>query len=692
MKRFINSKQIIPVIIGLLLTVFFSFEASCESDSVITYSMIGAGCSVQSCDINAEGEIIIPDTYDGIVVTSISDGAFKDCIKISSIVLPETIKTIGSEAFLGCSNLTSVTIPDSVVSLGDSLFYKCVNLTDVSLSQSLTDIPKKAFYYCVKLQNIDLPSAILSIQKEAFYECRLLEGIVLPESIITVSDSAFENCFALKKVYIPEGAYEIGISAFKRCDNLSAVYYAGNAENAGKIKIDSNNQLLLDSVWYFEHLHSATNLKNNVEATCTQDGYSEYMCECGFCGKSNYVPSSGHNLSVFNVIKQPDCKSEGLIKVSCSRCEHSETMTTPATSHKIVIDEEIAPTCFEEGRTKGSHCSACGEIIEEQTVLPALGHSYSEKIYDKAHLVSEPTYTKEAVYRYSCIRCSAVGDKLYKGDKLILGKPSQIASASTSDSITVAWSKVKNASGYGVYYYRTADKKWVLYKKITASSIRFSSLPAGRTYSFAVKAFVIENGKIIASPYHRIITEATRPSKPSKMAAAQNENAIKIAWSAVSGATGYRVYGFNSKTNSWVVLKTATKTCSHITYNLKSGTFYKFAVKPYIDLGTKIVWCESYSEIITATKPVPPVLKSTALAGAVKLQWSKVSGADGYVIYGSTKPDSGYVRLKVTTSLEHTVSGLNRGQTYYFRAFSVKKTANGYVLSYASDIKAAKTR
>ena len=45
--------------------------------------------------------------------------------------------------------------------------------------------------------------------------------------------------------------------------------------------------------------------------------------------------------------------------------------------HEVVIDEAVAATCTRDGVTEGSHCSKCGEVLEEQTVIPAMGHLYA---------------------------------------------------------------------------------------------------------------------------------------------------------------------------------------------------------------------------------------------------------------------------------------------------------------------------
>ena len=684
-----------------LLRIFFVFlilfaaplfDVDATYEDLFTYEISGNKCKIVSCDIFASGKVIIPDTINGAVVTSVGNSAFKNCSGISDIVLPETIEQIGDDAFNNCKNLVSINLPDSIASIGDSAFFKCVNLKEIVISKSVTIIPENAFYMCEKLKSADLPSGVKEIRKGAFKGCKSLDRVVLPEKLTEICDSGFSGCLSLESIYLSSEIKNIGTDAFAECTALETVFYSGSSDLSEEFYVYSGNDELNNATWIFEHKHTALEGFRIVEATCTTDGYSELVCTCGFSERYDFVPSKGHNLSSFTVLVEPDCKNNGVMKMSCSGCDYYDLMTLPASSHKIIIDEAVPETCFENGKTEGSHCSVCGEVFISQDVLPALGHDYSEKIYDAEHLVSAATYTKGAVYRYSCVRCSAVSEKTHMGEKLILGKPKDIISASTENSITLRWSKVKDATGYGLYYYKPAEKKWKLYRKVSTNEFTFSSLPAGNVYSFAVRAYVVEDGKIIASPYYQIITEATRPAKPAKIAAVQNEKAIKVSWTPVKGATGYRVYGYNAKIQNWVVVRSSTKICSNITDNLKSGTYYKFAVRPYIDLGVKIVWCESYAEIISATKPLAPRMKATSLAGAIRFEWDAVGGADGYLIYGSSKPDSGFVRLKATKSLSATISGLKRNQTYYFKIYSAKKLYSSYVYSYASGIKAVKTR
>lgn len=89
------------------------------------YTLLEDGTAeIVRCDVNeAEANLItIPETVDGIPVTSVGDYAFRDGYYIGEIVIPEGITAIGDFAFDSCSNLKKVTIPSSVTLIGRNPF------------------------------------------------------------------------------------------------------------------------------------------------------------------------------------------------------------------------------------------------------------------------------------------------------------------------------------------------------------------------------------------------------------------------------------------------------------------------------------------------------------------------------------------------------------------------------------------
>ena len=90
--------------------------------------------------------VIIPDS-----VTSIGAVAFGGCESIESITIPNGVTYINDYTFSGCSSLKSVSIPNSVYSIADCAFQGCNSLRSLIIPNSVTEIAKYAFDYCDNL-------------------------------------------------------------------------------------------------------------------------------------------------------------------------------------------------------------------------------------------------------------------------------------------------------------------------------------------------------------------------------------------------------------------------------------------------------------------------------------------------------------------------------------------------------------
>jgi len=97
------------------------------------------------------GDVIIPDTVDGLPVTTIGSSAFWNCRKLTSLTLPDTVTTINNGAFSFCTSLARVRLPTALTSIGNSAFQNCASLTNVTLPDTVTNLESFVFAGCASL-------------------------------------------------------------------------------------------------------------------------------------------------------------------------------------------------------------------------------------------------------------------------------------------------------------------------------------------------------------------------------------------------------------------------------------------------------------------------------------------------------------------------------------------------------------
>ena len=214
------------------------------------------------------GEVVIPKTIGGYEVKKISDGAFQNCTGITSIVIPDSVISIGVSTFSGCTSLAEITVspnnknyssvagvlfnkdvselivypkgngrsaytvPDGVTSIGGSAFSGCTSLAEIVIPDSVTSIGDSAFSGCTSLAEIVIPDSVTSIGVFAFSGCTSLSKVDLPKKLTTIEAGTFRDCTSLKEIVIPDSVTEIrcnwDLGAFSGCTSLSKVKLSNN--------------------------------------------------------------------------------------------------------------------------------------------------------------------------------------------------------------------------------------------------------------------------------------------------------------------------------------------------------------------------------------------------------------------------------------------------------------------------------
>ncbi|MBR6071107.1 MAG: leucine-rich repeat protein [Ruminococcus sp.] len=176
------------------------------------------------------GELAIPSEINGEKVTEIRDFVFMGCEGITSVVLPDTIETIGGSAFKDCVKLTSVALPDDLEELGYSAFEGCTGLTEVTIPKNINTGNYNNWYYamfkgCTGLKKVTFADGRETVPDEIFSGCTSLETVILPDTINKIGARSFTGCTSLKSIKLPDGIQQITESAFEGCTALNTVSF-----------------------------------------------------------------------------------------------------------------------------------------------------------------------------------------------------------------------------------------------------------------------------------------------------------------------------------------------------------------------------------------------------------------------------------------------------------------------------------
>jgi len=201
----------ITIIIIIITTLFFACElisdVQDENDSGtpgLSYTLINneTEYSVSNGIAGENSTIIIPNMYNGKIVSSIDSFAFFNCSNLRNITIPSGIISIGNSAFLNCTSLSDIIIPDSVTSIGSDAFSGCSELMSINIPSNLKSISTYVFENCCSLTSIIIPEGVTSIGHDAFHICTSLTNVIIPSTVTNIGYQAFSSCISLTNVTI----------------------------------------------------------------------------------------------------------------------------------------------------------------------------------------------------------------------------------------------------------------------------------------------------------------------------------------------------------------------------------------------------------------------------------------------------------------------------------------------------------
>lgn len=274
-------------------------------------------------------------------------------------------------------------------------------------------------------------------------------------------------------------------------------------------------------------------------------------------------------------------------------------------------------------------------------------------------------------YKVAASKGSYVGPlSSYTNARTILNTPSNVkVSKKYYDTATLTWSAVPGATRYKVYHSTDPNGTFKYIGEAKSTGFTKNGVVPGIKNYYKVTALNSNNAS--QSNYSSSVNLKTSfDKKPGGLKVSSTSyNSIKLTWSKVNGATSYEVYRSTKKSSGFKKIA-STKTNSYTNKKLKTNKTYYYKIK------AKNKYTKSpYSSVVKGKSElaVPKNLKaSSASYNSIKLTWSKAGGASKYDIYRSTKKNSGYKKIKTTSSTKYTDKKLSSGTTYYYKIKAVR--------------------
>ena len=627
----------------------------------------------------SEQKVDVPEKINKKSVTRIGNLAFKNCTKITSIAIPDSVVYIGRSAFYNCTSLKSITIPDGVKEIGYAAFSECAGLVSVKIPDNVTKIGESAFINCANLIKIDVTAGnkyyssangVLFNKDKSEIICYPAGiknvGYSIPDGVTVIRDRAFNKCISLNSITIPKSVQDIEIYSFFGCTSLEAINVAGSNKNYADV-----NGILFskDKTKIVCYPANKKNMSYSIPVSVKVVGVGAFR-DCIYL-KGITIPDSVTNIEhhAFS-----NCKSLKSITIPDSiTAIEMATFIDCASLTGVKIPASVTSI----GWGAFSNCTSLTKITIPAGVKTiadkALGYCYDDngdkkttdfKIYCYSNTQAE-AYAKSRKFSYVLL------DKLPAFAKVTGFK----VKSKTNVSANLQWNKNISADGYVLDKYD--GSKWVTIKTFTSNantSFNVTGLKASTTFKFRIKAYKIYDITTVYSAF-TYLNVNTRPYTTTGLKCSSKTNvSATLQWNKNISANGYVLDKYDGK--KWVTIKTFTSN-TNTSFNvtgLKASKTFRFRLRAYKTIG-KVKEYSAFTYLNVNTRPYTTTgMKCSSKTNvSANLQWNKNISADGYVLdkYDGKK----WVTIKTFTSNANTsfnVTGLKASTTFKFRLRAYK--------------------
>lgn len=272
--------------------------------------------------------------------------------------------------------------------------------------------------------------------------------------------------------------------------------------------------------------------------------------------------------------------------------------------------------------------------------------------------------------------------------QLDLSLPSPVSSVKAQNSgytsVKLSWDASSNAEGYEIYTYSLSSSAYSKLGTVKGKTTFTDTSPnAASETHYAVRSFRTVNGSLSYSDYtYAIYTPSIKPKTVSGIKEySPTDSSLSLSWNAVSGATSYQIYQYDSKTKKYKKVKTVSSNSCTFS-SLSPAKTLKLKIRAVIKVYDKSFYGSFSNEFTAKTRPskVGSVTASSVKTNSYKLSWKKVSGASGYVVYKYDSKAKKYKKFKTVSTNSLVVSSLKAATsaTYCVRAYVKTDSGNFY--------------
>ena len=379
---------------------------------------------------------------------------------------------------------------------------------------------------------------------------------------------------------------------------------------------------------YFDDTNAQPNVVNKYLVRASNDS--------GFdSGEFDFIASGVY-------VKAPDRVA---VAVQAKGVKLGWTTVTGATSYNL-YRREIYSNGTRSGWTFLKAAGATATTFIDEAVVSGKHYEYTVRtVYGK---IASAVCRYATIYYYQAPTVNAV---------------------SATGGVSVTWNSIPGAQSYRVYRKYSNESAWTFIALTNKNTLKYLDKAAisGQNIDYTVIAYgSIGNSTFVAKRCSYIAT-------PILTGVSSAVNGVSVRWSAVKGATGYRVYRRGAGVNTWTYLGTA-KTTSFIDTKATSGAYWRYTVIAESNLVKSGFDTNGLYLKYVATPKLTSIKNLTA---GVNIKWNSVGGATSYRVYRRGAGQTSWTFLGVVNTTTFTDKNVVKNNYYRYTVIA----ASGNVFS-----------